>query len=81
MTDVVSWPGYAFIAAAVLALVGSLAAFGSGHHSTGLVAAGIAVVVAVLGALWLMTEYRRLRGIEERWRAEHPEVPRPTGGH
>jgi hypothetical protein len=35
-----------------------------------------AVVVMVLGLVWLAVEHRRIRGIFERWSTEHPDVPR-----
>ena len=33
-------------------------------------------LVLVVGMLWLAIEHRRVRGIEERWYAEHPEAHR-----
>jgi hypothetical protein len=36
----------------------------------------IAVVVMVLGLVWVAIEHRRIRGIFERWASEHPDVPR-----
>ncbi len=59
-----------------MCFVGSLAAFATSHHDTGLVFASIAAAGFVIGMLWLAIEHRRVRGIEERWYAEHPAAHR-----
>ncbi len=76
MIDVLSWPGYLLVAMGLSFLVGSLAAFGTGHGSEGMTT-GVAAVVAVsLGLVWLLVEHRRIRRIADRWYDEHPEVQR-----
>lgn len=76
LIDVLHWPGYLLVVAGVIGGVGSLAAFGTGHHDQGMTAGVIAIIVAVLGLVWLAVEHRRIRRIAERWYAEHPEVRR-----
>ena len=74
LIDVLHWPGYTLVLAGVVGAVGSLAAFGSGHHQVGMTAGITAVVVTVLGLLWLTVEHWRIRRIADRWYSEHPEV-------
>ena len=76
LIDVMHWPGYLFVVAGVIGVCASLAAFGTGHQHEGMTAGVTAVVVMVLGLGWLAVEHRRIRGIFERWSAEHPDVPR-----
>lgn len=76
LIDVLHWPGYFLIVAGVIGSVGSLAAFGTGHHSQGVASGVAAVVVTLIGAVWLALEHRRIRKIADRWYAEHPEVKR-----
>ncbi|MBY0443270.1 MAG: LapA family protein [Mycobacteriaceae bacterium] len=76
LIDVATWPGYLFMVAGVISCVGALAAFGTGHYSQGMTAGVVAVVMAVVGVVWLGVEHRRVRKIADRWYAEHPEVRR-----
>jgi membrane associated rhomboid family serine protease len=76
MTDTKNMPALIVIGFALLCFVGSLAAFATRHHDTGLVFASIAAAGFVIGMLWLAIEHRRVRGIEERWYVEHPEAKR-----
>jgi hypothetical protein len=72
MTDTNNVPALIVIGVALVCFVGSLAAFATRHHDTGLVFASIAAAGFVIGTVWLAIEHRRVRGIEERWYAEHP---------
>jgi FtsH-binding integral membrane protein len=76
MIDVMSWPGYLLIVVSVIAVVGCLDAFGTGHRYQGINIGVIAIVAVTFGLVWLMVEHRRVRHIEDRWLAEHPDVPR-----
>ena len=76
MTDTKNMPALIVIGMALVCFVGSLAAFATGHHDTGLAFASIAAAGFIIGMLWLAIEHRRIRGIEERWYAEHPEAHR-----
>lgn len=76
MIDVVSWPGYLLVVAGVIAVVGSLAAFGTGHQAQGMTTGIIAVATMTVGLVWLAIEHRRVRRIEERWHDAHPDALR-----
>ncbi|WP_123025526.1 protein UsfY [Mycolicibacterium stellerae] len=76
MTDTKNMPGLIVIGVALVCFVGALAAFATSHHDTGLAFASMAAAGLVIGMLWLVVEHRRVRGIEERWYAEHPDVHR-----
>ncbi len=76
LIDVLHWPGYLLVVAGVVGACGSLAAFGTGHRHEGMAAGVTAVLVMVLGLVWLAVEHRRIRRIADRWYAEHPEVRR-----
>jgi hypothetical protein len=76
LIDVLHWPGYLLVVAGVVGVCASLAAFGTGHQHQGMTAGVTAVLVTVAGLIWLAVEHRRIRGIFERWAADHPEVPR-----
>ena len=76
LIDVLHWPGYLLVVAGVVGGVGSLAAFGTGHYAQGMTSGVAAIAVALVGLAWLAVEHRRVRGIAERWYAEHPEVRR-----
>lgn len=76
MIDVAGWPGYLLIVAGVIAFVGCLAAFGTGHHSEGMTTGVVAVAATVLGLVWVAVEHVRVRRIADRWYAEHPHVRR-----
>jgi hypothetical protein len=76
MTDTKNMPALVVIGLALVCFVGSLAAFATSHHATGLAFASIAAVGVVIGMLWLAIEHRRVRGPEERWYAEHPDAQR-----
>jgi hypothetical protein len=76
MTDTKNMPALIVIGMALVCFVGSLAAFATSHHDTGLAFASIAAAGFIIGILWLAIEHRRVRGVEERWYAEHPEAHR-----
>jgi uncharacterized membrane protein YgdD (TMEM256/DUF423 family) len=76
MTDNKIMPGLIFIAVALVLFVGSLAAFATSHHDVGLAVASLAGAGFVIGGGWLMVEHSRIRRIEERWYAEHPDAQR-----
>jgi len=76
MIDVVSWPGYLLVVAGVIAVVGSLTAFGTGHPSQGMATGVTAVAAMTFGLVWIAFEHRRVRRIEDRWHDAHPEARR-----
>jgi len=44
------------------------------YDSVAVIAALIAVLGYVAGAVWLVIEHRRVRAVEQRWLAEYPSV-------
>lgn len=76
MIDVVCWPGYLLVVVGVIAVVGSLAAFGTGHGSQGMTTGVIAVIAMTLGLVWVAVEHRRIRRIADQWYDQHPDVRR-----
>jgi hypothetical protein len=76
MTDTKNMPALIVIGVALACFVGGLAAHASNHHSTGLVFGSLSAAFLIVGLLWLYVEHRRVRGIEQRWYAEHPEAHR-----
>jgi len=52
--------------------------FGTGHQTGGAIA--VAILAAAAGAVWVLTQHRRVDRVEARWAAEHPgtRVETPT---
>ncbi|MGO4442625.1 protein UsfY [Mycobacterium sp. 2YAF39] len=76
MKDNKIMPGLILIGVALVLFVSCLAAFATGHHDVGLVLASSAGAGFVVGGGWLLVEHLRVRRIEERWYAEHPDALR-----
>lgn len=76
MTDNAIMPALIVIGLSLVLFVGCLAAFATRHHDVGLVLASLSGAGFVIGGLWLAVEHNRVRRIEERWYAAHPEVTR-----
>ncbi len=76
MKDNMIMPGLMVIGLALVLFVASLAAFATGHPDVGLMVGGFSAAGLVVGALWLALEHVRVRRIEDRWYAAHPDAPR-----
>ena len=76
MTDNKIMPGLILIGLALVSFVGSLAAFATGHPDVGTILAPLAGAGFVVGGGWLLVEHMRVRRIEERWYADHPDARR-----
>jgi hypothetical protein len=76
MKDNKIMPGLIVIGLALVSFVGCLAAFATRHHDVGLMLASFAGAGFVIGSAWLLVEHLRVRRIEERWYAEHPDTQR-----
>jgi hypothetical protein len=76
MKDNVIMPALVVIGLALVSFVGCLAAFATRHHDIGLMLGSLAGAGFIVGALWLAVEHVRVRRIEDRWYAAHPEVKR-----
>lgn len=77
MKDNLYWPGFILLAVAMFGIIFTAAAAAYQHRewlpTTGL----ITVLGIVAGALWLTVERRRVIGIDEQWRATHPDSRPP----
>ncbi len=69
-------PALIAIGVSLVLFVSCLAAFATGNHGSGLVLAPLAGAGFIVGAGWLLVEHLRVRRIEERWYAEHPDAHR-----
>ena len=76
MKDTKNLPALVLLGVALVAFVGGLAAFGSGHPDVGVILVLIAAGVLVISLGWLLIEHLRVRKIEERWYADHPDAER-----
>lgn len=76
MKDNVIMPALIVIGVALVTFVACLAAFATKHQDVGLTLAAFSAAGFVIGGLWLALEHRRVRRIEERWYADHPDVKR-----
>jgi hypothetical protein len=76
MTDNKIMPGLILIGVALVLFVSSLAAFATRHHDVGLMLAALSGAGFVIGGGWLLIEHLRVRKIEDRWYAEHPDTQR-----
>ncbi|WP_409426944.1 protein UsfY [Mycobacterium sp. SMC-11] len=76
MIDVMGWPGYSLLVVGMVAGIGCLAAFGTGHDRQGIEVAVIAVLAAVLGTVWLLIEDRRIGKVNRQWQLAHAEMRR-----
>src|ERR1700752_2931674 len=81
MKDNKIMPGLVVIGVTLVLFVSCLAAFATSHHDVGLTLASLAGAGFIIGAGWLLVEHLRVRRIEERWYAEHPDAARqkPSG--
>lgn len=80
LKDSKNLPAFVLLGLALVSFVACLASFATGNHLVGMVLAGLAAVLFVASMVWFGVEHRRVRGMEERWNAEHPgtEKQRPS---
>ncbi|GAA2543827.1 protein UsfY [Mycolicibacterium diernhoferi] len=76
MKDNLIMPALILIGLALVMFVGCLAAFATGNQAVGLLLGSLSAVGFLVGALWMAVEHIRVRRIEERWYAAHPEAAR-----
>jgi hypothetical protein len=76
MKDNKIMPGLVVIGVTLVLFVSCLAAFATSHHDVGLMLASLAGAGFIIGTGWLLVEHLRVRRIEERWYAEHPDIQR-----
>ncbi|MCB0929288.1 MAG: LapA family protein [Mycobacterium sp.] len=76
MTDIGNMPALAVLSVSLVLFVTSLVAFATYRAGIGMILGGSAAVGFVIGLAWLALEHRRVRRIEDRWYAEHPDEVR-----
>ncbi|WP_101948597.1 protein UsfY [Mycobacterium sp. 3519A] len=76
MKDNKIMPGLIVIGVALVLFVSALAAHASAHHNVGISLGITSLVLFLIGGGWLLVEHLRVRRIEERWYAEHPDAHR-----
>jgi hypothetical protein len=76
MKDTKNMPALVLLGLALVAFVGGLAAFGSGHPDVGMTLVAIAAGLLGISLAWFLIEHLRVRKIEDRWYAEHPDAQR-----
>lgn len=78
MKDNRNMPALALIGVGVVLFVACLFAFATGNSGVGVILAILAAVGILGGGLWLAIAHLRVRRMEDRWYAEHPDVIRQT---
>ena len=76
MKDNVMMPALVVIGLALVSFVGCLVAFATQHQIVGVVLAVVAAVGFVVGTVWVAVERRKVRHVDERWYAKHPDTQR-----
>lgn len=76
MKDTKNLPGLILIGLALVLFVSALAAHGASHHSVGIGLGCGSAALFIIGGGWLLVEHLRVRKIEDRWYAEHPDAQR-----
>lgn len=76
MKNTASMPALLVLGLSMLAFVACLSSFATGHPTAGVVLAVLAAVGFTVAGLWLALEHRRVKHIERRWYAAHPEASR-----
>jgi protein-S-isoprenylcysteine O-methyltransferase Ste14 len=74
MKNTANIPAMVVIGLALGALAVCFATFATGHHSTGVVLGVLSAFGVVIGSAWLLIEHRRVRRVEDRWYADHPDA-------
>ncbi|WP_078327192.1 protein UsfY [Mycobacteroides salmoniphilum] len=73
LTDRAAWPGLAFIALGITAVVLGLTAAGYRLYGWVSIAGVSALAFFFVGWLWLHVERKRIRQMESQWHQEHSE--------
>lgn len=74
LKDTANMPALVVGGLALVAFVGGLAGFATGNAGLGVLLVVIAAVGFAVAGIWLMVEHRRVKHLEDRWYAEHPEA-------
>lgn len=76
MKDNKNMPGLIVIGVALVLFVSALAAHGVGHHGVGIGLGSGSAALFIIGGGWLLVAHLRVRKVEDRWYAEHPDAVR-----
>jgi hypothetical protein len=76
MKDNKIMPGLIVIGVALVLFVSALAAHATSHHHVGIGLGTASAALLIIGGAWLLIEHLRVRHIEDRWYAEHPDARR-----
>lgn len=76
MKDNKIMPGLVVIGLSLVSFVAALSAFATSHHDVGVMFTALALAGFVVGGGWLFIEHQRVRRLELRWYADHPEATR-----
>jgi protein-S-isoprenylcysteine O-methyltransferase Ste14 len=74
MKDTKNMPALILLGVALVSFVAALAAHATSNHSVGVMLGCISAVVFVVAGAWFLIAHRRVKNIEERWYAEHPDA-------
>ncbi len=70
-------PGLAGAAAAIVALVIGLCAFGTQHMAAGSSAVIVAALLGAVATVWMLRSHLKVRAAELRWHAKNSDRPAP----
>ncbi len=70
-------PGVAGAAAAIVARVIGLGAFGTQHIAAGSSAVIVAALLGAVATAWMLRSHRKVRAAELRWHARNSDEPAP----
>ncbi|MBO0677741.1 LapA family protein [Mycolicibacterium sp. S2-37] len=74
MKDTTNMPAIIVLGIALVMFVSALAAHATSNHTVGIVLGCISAVAFAIAGVWFKLAHRRVRNIEERWHAEHPDT-------
>ncbi|WP_328351322.1 LapA family protein [Mycobacterium sp. NBC_00419] len=71
--DTLWLPGLLLIALGVVGLAGVVAALAYNHHELLMTLISVAAGLSIAGGLAITVEHQRVRRVERRWLADHPD--------
>ncbi|MBS1691396.1 MAG: LapA family protein [Actinobacteria bacterium] len=74
-TDTLWLPGLLLIAVGIVLIAGTVAATAYGNTEVSLILGLVAGALVTAGALAIALEHQRVKRVERRWLADHPDQP------